>query len=143
MKTPNNTNGKYKSNYKLNKNDYCVEDKLVRSGIQYQSSGDMSIGDSIIPDDMVIYLYPNSMIKISETQVINADNLDLNTGSSSNMINELTKIRDDCNLSPGKLSLIAIGKDTGSFSHSIKTKEYPAVIFFEKGLFIQTKNNNS
>lgn len=136
-----NKSNTYKSN--LNAGDSCIYDKLNNKfGGVSLLSGEVKFQKTIIPRDMFIYLLPNSIIKISPEQDIIADNTELNIGSSS-VINQLSAIRDDCNLPPGKLSLITIGKDVGEWKYSIKTNEYPAIVFFEEGLIIQTTNLKS
>jgi hypothetical protein len=120
------------------KQNNCIYNRLVdRYGQVNEFSGKVKFTGTIIPQDMYIYLDPNSFINISNKEII-ADDIEITIGRPE-ITNEFIKIRNDCELSSDKLSIIVVGNNSGVFDYSIRTLNSHAIIFLEKGLKI--KNN--
>lgn len=118
------------------KQNNCVYNKLIDRYKQVNNfSGKIKFtNNSILPNDMYIYLDPNSIIEISDKQIITTD-LEL-TIDRFDISDEFIKIRNDCELTSSKLGIVVFGNDAKELSYSIKTLDYPAIIFLEKGLRI-------
>jgi hypothetical protein len=120
------------------KQSNCVYNKLIDRFVNVNEfSGEVKFTGTIIPQDMYIYLDPNSFLNISDREII-ADDVEI-TIIRQDITNEFVKIRNDCGLSLDKLSIIVIGKDAGEFDYSIRTLNSHAIIFLEKGLKLKNK----
>ena len=118
--------------------DKCLYDGLISTfGTVNSIAGQVSFKGISLNSNLLIYVEPNSTLYISEKEMVVDKNTNLfidgYDDTARNISMNIDKLINNCNLI-NNVNTIIIGNNGQKWPYTIKTLNYPAIVFMQKGL---------